>query len=402
MRAAMRTIIKWARLFVIVGAGCAHHAGELELADVKRDDLVITVDVAGDLAAVDSTDVKPPMIPEASSFKISWLAPEGSEVVAGAPIVTFDSSDLDRNLEGLQSQADEWRTQIDRIREQATLAHRAEELSTLEQEASVQRATRLAGAPPDLVAPLARRSNLLDEQQAKAEFELAKKRTDYDRRSRAAEIQSLVNVRATVTHQIEQLRQSTARLALTSPRAGTVIYAANYAGEKKKIGDSVYNSDIVVQIVALGAMVGNGHVDEVDLARIAVHEPVTLQVDAFPDVRLHGTVASIASSVQPSDTDASNVVRLQIAIETTGACALRPGMRFRGQVETQRIPNVIQMPAEAVFITLEGPVAYRETAGGLERVRLSLGHRGAETVEVTDGLSPGDRVSRVNPEQEAP
>jgi hypothetical protein len=54
-----------------------------------------------------------------------------------------------------------------------------------------------------------------------------------------------------------------------------------------------------------------------------------------------------------------------------------------------------------VFVTPEGPVAYRETAGGLERVRLSLGHRSTETVEVTAGLSPGDRVSRVNPEQEA-
>ena len=393
--------MRWAGLFLIAGVGCARHAGELELADVTRDDLVVTVDVAGDLAAVDSTDVKPPVIPEASSFKISWLAPEDSEVASGAPIVTFDSSDLDRNLEGLQSQADEWKTQIDRMREQATLTHRAEELSMLEQEASVQRATRLAGAPPDLVAPLARRSNELDEQQAKADFELAKKRTDYDRRSRAAEIQSLVNVQATVAHQIEQLAQSTARLALTSPRAGTVIYGTNYAGEKKKIGDSVYNSDVVVQIVALGAMVGNGHVDEADLSRIAVHEPVTLRVDAFPDVRLHGTVASIATSVQPSDTDASNIVRLQIAIEATCACVLRPGMRFRGQIETQRIPSVIQMPAEAVFVTPEGPVAYRETAGGLERVRLSLGHRSTETVEVTAGLSPGDRVSRVNPEQEA-
>jgi len=401
MAAVMAAVMRWAGLFVITGVGCARHVGELELADIKRDDLVVTVDVAGDLAAVDSTDVKPPVIPEASNFKISWLAPEGSEVVAGAPIVTFDSSDLDRNLEGLQSQAAEWRTQIDRMRQQATLTHRAEELSMLEQEASVQRATRLAGAPPDLVAPLAQRSNELDEHQAKAELELARKRTDYDRRSRAAELQSLVNVQATVAHQIEQLRQSTTRLALTSPRAGTVVYPGNYAGENKKIGDTVYSSDVVVQIVVLGAMIGNGHVDEADLARIAVHEPVALRVDALPDVGLHGTVASIASSVQPSDTGASNVVRLQVAIEATTTCALRPGMRFRGQVETQRIPSVIQIPAEAVFVTPEGPVAYRETTGGLERVRLSLGHRSTETFEVTAGLSPGDRVSRVSPEQEA-
>ena len=173
-------------------------------------------------------------------------------------------------------------------------------------------------------------------------------------------------------------------------------------GEKRKVGDQVSVSDSVVQIVALGAMAGNGRIDEADLARLAVHEPVTLRADAFPDVTLHGTVASIAPSVQPSYTDASNIVQIQIAIAPTRDCALRPGMRFRGQIEAQRIPGVIQMPAEAMFVAPDGPVAFRETAGGLERVQLSLGHRSTEAVEVTSGLSPGDRVSRTSPEEEAP
>jgi hypothetical protein len=51
-----------------------------------------------------------------------------------------------------------------------------------------------------------------------------------------------------------------------------------------------------------------------------------------------------------------------------------------------------------VFVTPDGPVAYRKTAGGLERVRLALGRRNATAIEVTSGLAPGDRVSRVDPE----
>jgi HlyD family secretion protein len=394
--------VRWAAVALIVSVGCARAAGELAFVDVTRDDLVVTVEVAGELAAVDSTDVKPPELPETSNLKISWLAPEGSEVLAGAPVVTFEASDLDRMLESLQSQADEWKTRADQLREAAALARRGDELGILEQEAGVQRATILAGAPPDLVASLTLRGHQLDEQQAQAELVQARKKAVHDQRAREAQLQSLVDIRAGIARQITQLQHGIARLNVAAPRTGTVVYATSYNGEKQKVGNTPYSSDVVVQVVALGAMVGNGHVDEVDLARIAVHEPVTLRVDAFPDVRLRGTIASIAPSVQTSDTDPSHIVRLQIAIESTRACALRPRMRFRGQVETQRIPGVIQVPVEAVFVTPEGPVAYREAGGRIERVRLGLGRRSADAIEVTSGLSPGDRVSRTNPAQEAP
>ena len=387
---------------VIACAGCARPSGELGLVDVTRADLVVTVDVAGELAAVDSTDVKPPQIPETSNLKISWLAPDGSEVRPGAPVVTFEASELDRMLEGLHSQADEWKTRADQLREQAALARRGDELALLEQEAAVQRATMLAGAPPDLVPPLTLHGHQLDEQQAKAELAQARKKTAHDQRAREAQLQGLVDVRAGIAHQITQLEHSLAQLQVAAPRAGTVVYGTSYAGEKLKVGATPYSSDVVLQVVALEAMLGNGHIDEVDLARLAVHAPVALRVDAFPDVRLRGTVASIAASVQTADTDPSHIVRLQIALEPTMACALRPGMRFRGQIEARRIPSVVQVPVEAVFVTPEGPVAYRETDGGLEPVRLALGRRSTEAIEVTSGLSPGDRVSRVDPAQEAP
>jgi len=77
---------------------------------------------------------------------------------------------------------------------------------------------------------------------------------------------------------------------------------------------------------------------------------------------------------------------------------LRPGMRFRGQVETEHLPDVVQVSADAVFVTPDGPVAFRQAGDGLERVRIALGRRTATTIEVTSGLAPGERVSRVDPD----
>jgi hypothetical protein len=222
------------------------------------------------------------------------------------------------------------------------------------------------------------------------------------RHAAEADLQDLIGTQASARRQIEETTRNRALMTITAPRAGTVVYGTS-GGEKRKVGDSVSRSDVLVQVVGLGAMAGNGKVDEVDIAQLAVHQPVTLRVDALPDLELHGTLTSIATSaVTASDGDPGKAMRVAIAIAPTPGAGLRPGMRFRGQIETRRLPGVIQIPTAAVFVTADGPVAYRETAGGLERVTLRLGRRAAETTEVTAGLSAGDRVSRVDPTQEMP
>jgi membrane fusion protein (multidrug efflux system) len=390
-----------AALLLIASLGCGHHLDDHDLVDVQREDLVLTVEVAGDLAAVDSTDIKPPPIPETSQFKIGWLAPEGSEVAAGEPVVKFEPTELDHGIEQLQSQLAEARLRLAQGRAAAALARRQEELGLLEQEASARKSTLSAELPPDLVARVTLRGNQLDAEEATADLAQARNNAAHSRRSSDADIQGQVDMCASLARQIEQYKRSLTRLSVAAPRAGTVVYATTNGTEKSKVGDQVYLSNAVALVVALGAMAGNGWVDEVDVARVAPHEPVTLQIDALPDVTLHGKVASIAASVQRSDIDPSNIVRLQITVDPTGA-ALRPGMRFRGRIETQRIPSVVQVPAEAVFVTPEGPVAYREAAGELARVHLELGRRSSNTIEVKSGLSAGDRVSRKDPAQGEP
>jgi hypothetical protein len=70
-------------LAVAALVACSREHGELELVDVRRADLVIGVEVSGELAAVDSLDVKPPALYDTWDFKIADLAAEGAEVKPG-------------------------------------------------------------------------------------------------------------------------------------------------------------------------------------------------------------------------------------------------------------------------------------------------------------------------------
>jgi hypothetical protein len=126
---------------------------------------------------------------------------------------------------------------------------------------------------------------------------------------------------------------------------------------------------------------------------------VTLRLDAHPDRPLAGRVARIGRTVQRrSPQDPVKVVRLEIALDRVEPDLMRPGMRFRGQVEIARAADVLVLPAAAVTATAEGPLVFRRTAFGFQAVRPELGRRSEEEVEVVSGLAAGERVALGVPE----
>jgi multidrug efflux pump subunit AcrA (membrane-fusion protein) len=384
------------RLVLVLLAACAH-AGDLSTVEVRKDDLVIGVEVIGEFEAVDSTDIKPPPIPDMWDFKIAQMATEGDEVKAGQPVIAFDGSEQMRDFENMQNEADAAQKKLDKKRDDAALARRDDELKVAEAEAALRKASLKTTTPNDLIASIEQKTVALDEQSARLALDAAKQHAEAAKRSDDEELQRLAEKATYAKHRVEELQQNIAKLQVMAPRGGTIVLPTNWQGEKHKVGDSVWRMEDVMSIVGLGKMVGAGQVDEVDIAKLDVNQAVTLRLDALPDVQLKGHVESIAKSVQrKSQADPSKIIKMKIAIDPTKE-PLRPGMRFRGQIETAKLPQVVQVPADAVFVTADGPVAYRESGGKLERVKLTLGKRNANAIEVVQGLSPGDRVSRTEP-----
>jgi multidrug efflux pump subunit AcrA (membrane-fusion protein) len=182
-------------------------------------------------------------------------------------------------------------------------------------------------------------------------------------------------------------------MTVEAPRAGTVIYATNWSGEKKKVGDSAWRAETILQVASLAEMEARGEVDEVDANKVAVGQGVSLRLDAQADLELRGTVREISHTVRRSSPDNPlKTLGIDIALEPTDDVALRPGMRFRGFVEIDRARDVLLVPLEAVDTTPSGPVVWRRSVAGLESVSVTLGRRDATHVEVLDGVGEGDVV----------
>jgi len=389
-------------LALALAVGCGDPPAGDALATVTRGDLVLTVEVTGELEAVDSTDVMPPPLPDVWEFKLAQLADEGAEVAAGEPVVGFDASTLEQELDGLRNEADAAAKKLAKRKIDAALTRQDEALRLEEAEAALRKAELKAGAAADQTAAIELKLLIADRELAQMAVERARNHAASTARADAAELASLSEQVTYAAGRLARVEANIAKMAIVAPRAGTVVYPTSWRGEKSKVGDSVWRMQTVLQIVSLDRMVGKGLVDEVDLARVADQQPVSLRLDALPDVQLHGVVDKIAKNVEGrSANDPSKVAQVKLTLTDTGGQPLRPGMRFRGEIETGRAAGVVLIPVEAVFVTAAGPVAYRVRGDDVTAVPLTLGRRNATTIEVTAGLAAGDRVAKIDPTRSA-
>ena len=68
------------------------------------------------------------------------------------------------------------------------------------------------------------------------------------------------------TLRADQLQKSIEKMTVTAARAGTIVYPTSWRGEKKKVGDSTWRMEVVLQVVGLDQMIGRGEVDEIEMA----------------------------------------------------------------------------------------------------------------------------------------
>jgi len=388
---------------LVVGWGLTRVFGddsEASWAEAVLDDLVLGVDVEGTLASRDASILTPPQGVRVRDFQIRFMAPEGIEVEEGAPVLAFDTSQLDRELLQLQTDAEQAAKNIEKLDIDLQQELMALELKLAEAEAKARRADLQDEIPDDLRSANEAELTGLDVELATLEVASLEGQIGAAREAGAARRSALVAQRDRAQRLVRETEDALRRMTVTAPRAGTVIYMTNWRGDKKKVGDQVWRRERIIELPNLSTMMAQGEVDESDAGRIAEGQLVSIRLDAHPEVVYRASIESIWRTVQRKSFSRNpiKVVRLDLDLAETDQERMRPGMRFRGTIETERLEHVLVVPAHTVFPTDSGPVVYRKTVLGHEQVLVELGQRNAEFVQVLGGLQAGDRIAERNPE----
>jgi HlyD family secretion protein len=365
-----------------------------EWVDVTRGDVVSGVEVTGTLAAVNSSILGPPQIADTWEFKISMLAPEGTDVKMGRPVLAFDTTDLQRRLDQYRALAEQAAKEIEKKRADLSLHRESDRLALAEAEARMRKTKLKLDRPNDIVSIREEKEVQLDYDTAKEEVTSIRARLAAFERAATAEILLLESKRAQAESVVHQSEAGIKAMTVVAPRDGTVVYITDWKGDKRKVGDSCWRGQRVVEIPDLNAMKAKGEVDEVDAGKIAVGERVTFRLDSHPDDELHGTITEAARTVQQQSGTKNpvKVLNVEIRIDKTDPVKMRPGMRFQGTVELARSRSAVVIPRGAVFVSAKGPIAYRRGMFGVSQIPLKLGRENDKVVEVLSGVGAGDRV----------
>lgn len=363
---------------------------------VKREDLVQSVEVEGELAAVRSTEIGAPPVTEVE-FKISLLVPEGTAVTKGQPVLGFDTEALQRQLVEKQSEFQEAAKKVEQKEIDLGLKLLEVEQQSAQAEADLGKAKLKAEVPPEVQQRVELEKARLDQRGRERDLENLEAEGRATRSLGDSELRSLKNQRDRARGRVEALQAAIEKMTVKAPQDGIVIYRTNWRDEKKKVGDSMWFGETVLAIPDLTEMRAEAFVDEADGGAVAAGQKIVLRLEARPDLDIPGRVKTVGRTVrQKSWRTPGKVYRVDVALERTDPTVMRPAMRFRGEIETGRTPGLLLAPREAVFLREGRPVVWVRRVMRWKEVPVRLGRSNRRQVEVVSGLAEGDRLSPID------
>lgn len=234
---------------------------------------------------------------------------------------------------------------------------RAEEIRAAEAQVSLQRAAVAAAEAEEAQAAIRQEDARQAEaavRQCEAALAAAKagrlqediRTTDYKQA-----VASVAQLRSTLKELETQLSDTVVR----SPGSGTVIRRYIEQGELITSGVSSFSSGMTICTVAdLSQMLVIPEINEVDVAKVRVGQPVEVTVDAAPNRLFHGVVAAIApASTQALDAAAGagqgGVIKFRVKVRVANPDRiLRPGMSANVSIITASKRGCLCLPVDAV------------------------------------------------------
>jgi RND family efflux transporter MFP subunit len=377
----------------LIAGGPTSETADL-VAPVERGTFTVTVTPSGELRAREFVQITaPPQAQQAGAYqmKIASIVPEGTVVRQGDLVAEIDRSTLANRLQEVTLALQKAEAQYEQamLDSTLTLSTARETIRTMELALEEK---RLAKEQAVYEAPTVKRQAEIDLE--KAERALAQARMDYETRTEQAKAK-MREVGADVARQRNLLGLVTSVMegfTIRAPAPGMVIYVTEWNGRKRTTGSQVTSWDpAVATLPDLTQMESVTYVNEIDVRKVAVGQPVVITLDADPTKRLTGRVASVANVGEQRPNADAKVYEVKVTVEQSDT-TLRPGMTTGNVIETFRTEDALFVPIEAVNSDQGVTIVYKESGGGVVKQEVATGAMNEDDVIILRGLTEDDRV----------
>jgi HlyD family secretion protein len=264
-------------------------------------------------------------------------------------------------------------TEIDNASARATLELRQaeRELATLE---------RLAGKQAATAAEVTAARDKVDQLKVQIAGLEKRRRNVTPQPDIAAARARLQDARVALKLALQQAAQSEVRAPI-----GGVIY-----GLAVRSGAYLNPGDLVTNIGLMDRLRVRVYIDEPELGRVALGQPVTITWQALPDRQWTGTVEKKPTAIEALG---SRQVGQVICVIENPDRLLIPGTNVDATIRTGVSEGALTIPKETLRHDAAGDSVFVLKGDAIEQRRVKTGNSSVTRIQVTEGLAEGDAVA---------
>lgn len=367
---------------------------------VSKGNFPIEVTTTGELIAKSSEKIYGPEgLRQVSIWqvKIQDIISDGTVVDSGQYVATLDRTEIankikdeETNLEKLESQL--IKTKLDTSLE---LRNARDELINLQYNLEEKKITleQSVYEPPATI-----RQVEIDLEKGQRAYEQAVKNYQLRFEKANANMQEISASYNQAKRKLEQLVEVMQQFTIKAPKGGMVIYRRNWDGSKIGVGATVNSwNNIVAELPDLSEMISKTYVNEIDISKIAVGQPVKIGIDAFPDKKFTGKVTEVANIGEQLQGTNAKVFEVKILVNEFDSI-LRPAMTTKNTIITAVIDSVLFVPIETIFNNDSLTFVYKKYGSRIVKQQVIVGSSNDNEIIIKSGLTDEDELVMVPPE----
>ena len=324
-------------------------------ANVEARDISFSINAAGEIGPADQVSVRPEI-----NGKIAELPVDiGDKVKKGQLLCRLDDTDLQTERESQLSQIAGARLQIEAASLQVTKTERE-----------------------------FRRNQQLFDGKLVAQEIFDNARTDYDVAKNQVALAKNALERAEKA--LKQVEDKLAKTRIEAPFDCTVLTRPVSLGQTVS-GSAGFNSGTEILTIAnLNEMIITAHINQADVTRMKNGQPVEVQVESVPGLKLKGEVERIAPQAIIKNGIKGFAARISIKHLDP---RIRPGMTSILSIPVASVEDALSVPLSAVFSERGERFVYVKDGEKFERRLVEIGINDNSFAEVQRGLKDGDLVA---------
>lgn len=360
-------------------------------ATAEKGEFTVEVTTTGELSAERSTKIMGPIAARDYGIRqmtVQRLVEEGTQVRTGDFVAELDKSELYDKTQTEKDQLDAEIAEYENAKIDTALTLRAERDKLINLDYQIEekklQLEQSQYEPPATIK--------------KYENELEKLKRDKDRAKENYQLK-IEQAKAKMVEQTADLKRRQDRynrmvslledFTILAPQDGMVIYAkGGFGGDRIVEGSTVspWNPE-VAELPDLSSMISTTFINEVDIRKVKVGQPVEIGLDAFPDKQLSGRVIRVARVGQQNPNSDAKVFEVVARVNEKDA-ELRPSMTTSNVIVTQKLDEVVHIPLECLHIYNDSINYVIKKNGVAQEVKVGLTNSNEAVIEM--GVVEGD------------